>query len=695
MVPMLYPHILLVALTLGKHQPYMYVFMGGLLEVPSSCCFDSNHWTGGVKGRSTIHFTRGLGGFCLGWESELLLGAGKWSQLTACRFRRPSPVHISIKQNVTMRRWKPNDLALGCMALANFYTAHQRSRTENPKNEGECQDLGWTKSPKNVFNNLLKEIFLEDSRGFKRFSPDGPTKTTFVKLLNWCHLSSEPSHQVKASCGHQLNACQFHSATWQQLHSTVARKLAGDFTAGTSQPPPRRDTRDQIKRKYPPGHSHTLSQRPGHLRLSQQSWDTAFTLPTVLDTHTLSPSQSLTHSYFSPRTVLDTHPLSQQPPDTPSLSHIPGHSLQLSPQPPYTRIHSPKPQNLIHSLRTAPDSRIPLPKSLRGLIKSKGSAHRGDNGVFRKLEDLIPLWCPDIVRLGRHTNKRFAPSIRWASMLGHFFATGRPVDAQPHRKNRPPRDDGAPLSPAPWKGRALLTMVLLLPELAFSFTLLLSKHYQQLQDMTGLHNDSLSGILELAQVYASRPGFGRQRGDNVDVIRRHLRFSLRSNRVELSANAIIPSDQAELGYVYYNLYNAVSAMPETLSRTHEGSVDVVLHFKTSVSAIVWSSTSATICALFGIFLFGCRNCLLNTEVDPLPQTFGPALTNQQNGGQEFRAPTWEYYWTLEHYVKRRGISGKRHPKRFVVTSRRTERREPYLEAFCHGYLPDPDKRLHY
>ncbi|KAG0723278.1 hypothetical protein GWK47_005613 [Chionoecetes opilio] len=62
------------------------------------------------------------------------------------------------------------------------------------------------------------------------------------------------------------------------------------------------------------------------------------------------------------------------------------------------------------------------------------------------------------------------------------------------------------------------------------------------------HNDTLKNLLGLARWSSSSLSFGRNGVNNLDVIRRHSVFTLRS-RVELSANSIITSVRQSSAYV--------------------------------------------------------------------------------------------------------------------------------------------------
>ncbi|KAG0729124.1 hypothetical protein GWK47_003565 [Chionoecetes opilio] len=62
------------------------------------------------------------------------------------------------------------------------------------------------------------------------------------------------------------------------------------------------------------------------------------------------------------------------------------------------------------------------------------------------------------------------------------------------------------------------------------------------------HNDILKRLLELLRWCSSSLAFARKGVNNLDVIRRHSVFSLRS-RVELSTNSIITSVRQSSAYV--------------------------------------------------------------------------------------------------------------------------------------------------
>ncbi|KAG0721546.1 hypothetical protein GWK47_006305 [Chionoecetes opilio] len=71
------------------------------------------------------------------------------------------------------------------MALENLYTSSPTYKQKTQKTKKRMVGLGlpWlAKKSKKVFNNLLKEMFLEDSRGFYEFHR--MSKDNFVKLLN-------------------------------------------------------------------------------------------------------------------------------------------------------------------------------------------------------------------------------------------------------------------------------------------------------------------------------------------------------------------------------------------------------------------------------------------------------------------------------------------------------------------------------
>ncbi|KAG0711267.1 hypothetical protein GWK47_020993 [Chionoecetes opilio] len=74
------------------------------------------------------------------------------------------------------------ELALAAMALATCIQAHQHINRKPKKRRREWSRPWLAKKSKNVFNNLLKEMFLEDSRGFYEFHR--MSKDNFVKLLN-------------------------------------------------------------------------------------------------------------------------------------------------------------------------------------------------------------------------------------------------------------------------------------------------------------------------------------------------------------------------------------------------------------------------------------------------------------------------------------------------------------------------------
>ncbi|KAG0728566.1 hypothetical protein GWK47_032213 [Chionoecetes opilio] len=66
--------------------------------------------------------------------------------------------------------------------------------------------------------------------------------------------------------------------------------------------------------------------------------------------------------------------------------------------------------------------------------------------------------------------------------------------------------------------------------------------------LKGCHNDILKRLLGLPRWCSSSLAFARNGVDNLDVIRRHSVFSLRS-RVELSTNSIIISVRQSSAYV--------------------------------------------------------------------------------------------------------------------------------------------------